>query len=176
MPLISGPMTPDEVMRMRSRAQAARSAITDPNMPTDLQSGMTRLGQGIAFALMQSRLANQPGGAIQPPTSPIQRMAESISGNTMPWQFPAAPSMPAQASNMASQPSVGSPVTPTTAPPPSQAPSTARHSTMAMGGQQSAPAFHAGTSIPVSSTPPSSGPGFGSGFFDFLKPKIGGLW
>ena len=97
-------MSPSEIARARQRVEDLRFNPLEDGMPQNVGEGLATLGR----ALMARRLAGQinqqfptaPGGAMQPNVSPaLKRVAEALSKNTMPWQFPAAPqaSAPAQA-------------------------------------------------------------------------------
>lgn len=89
------PMTLQEAQALSQRVDRSRQQIASNPMPTTLQDGMTQLGASVGNVIAQQRLRSQfPNGvpgmpAPQPP--PIQRFAETISGNKMPWQFPQAP-------------------------------------------------------------------------------------
>ncbi|MBN9245181.1 MAG: hypothetical protein J0I98_20585 [Mesorhizobium sp.] len=122
------------------------------------------------------------GGYGSPSKPPIQNILETVSGNRMPWQFPAAPSQPGIASNVAApvmtSPRQGDRQLPSISPTPSAA------SAPMMGSVFGAE----NTSIPSSPTSsmtgnvlastgavlPPSNPG---GFFGLFKPQsASGLW
>lgn len=97
------PLTPQQLALLRRRMDSAQTELTYGGMPTDIGSGLQRLGTAIGYAAMKHRYNSQFPDAPPPPPGampqqqnkpPIQGIVEALSGNRMPWQFPAAPSAP----------------------------------------------------------------------------------
>lgn len=93
------PLTPQQLALLHRRMDSAQSEMTYGGMPTDVGSGLQRLGTAIGYAAMKHRYNSQfpdaPGGMPQQQNKPpIQGIVEALSGNRMPWQFPDAPVTP----------------------------------------------------------------------------------
>lgn len=110
------PMTPHQLEALRQRMGIAQNTLSGP-LPTDIGSGLQRMGTAVGLAAMRSRYNSQfpsapvaAGGMPAPAQPPIQGFLENISGNQMPWQFPTAPTAPG-ASPVADTTGWGSPMT-----------------------------------------------------------------
>lgn len=93
------PLNPQELSALRRRIGTTEDSLASSPMPTDIGSGLQRLGSAVGLAAMRARYNSQfpdapqmPGGGYAPQAKPpIQNFLETVSGNRMPWQFPAAP-------------------------------------------------------------------------------------
>jgi len=165
------PMNPQELAVLHRRMGIAEDTLSGP-MPTDIGSGLQRLGTAMGLAAMRARYNSQfpaapaaPGGSSAPKAmSPFQRIAEALSGDTMPWQFPAAPSLPGAPAGAAARDTTGW-----------NLPATS----LRQGDRQQPPIPVAPPPEPasVTSTLPFSTQNTSGGMFGFFKPPApSGLW
>jgi len=184
------PMNPQELAALRRRVSGTEDALAYSPMPTNIGSGLQRLGTAVGLAAMRARYNSQypdgpqmPSGGYAPQAKPpIQSILETVSGNRMPWQFPAAPSQPGVASNIAAPVTTslrqGDRQLPPIAPTPSVTPAPMMGSVFGSGNTPAptppASSMTGNVLASTGATLPPSNPG---GFFGLFKPQsASGLW
>jgi hypothetical protein len=168
------PMNTQQLEALRRRIGTTEDSLAASPMPTDIGSGLQRLGSAVGLAAMRARYNSQfpdgppmPSGGYAPQAKPpIQSILETVSGNRMPWQFPAAPSVPGATASVN---------------PPSDSTGWNLPMTSPRQGDRQQPPVATVASAPASVMQPNSPiasmqPGGLFGLGNILNPNTGGLW